>query len=296
MPRRGAGPGPRATILIRIISTPAGRIGVALVSAVTVAVLAAPVLAWHDPVAMARGFELQPPSSDHLLGTDQFGRDIWSRIAFGGRVSLAVGVVAVLLGSAVGVSSGLVAGYFGGLVDRIVMRVGDGLLAFPAVILAITITAVVGPSPQTVALAVGIVSLPTFARLTRAIALVQKQLEYITAARCLGLTDLRIIVRHLYPNVLPPILVQTQVAMAQAVLLEAGLSFLGFGVRLPEPSWGGMLAESRGFLREAPWMALFPGLALSLFVLGLFLLGDALREALSTRSAQAAASPGGGAA
>lgn len=268
-------------VLERLLASRGGRVGLAVVVFVTLIVLGAPLVTWYDPLVMTRGQELQPPSLVHPLGTDQFGRDLWSRLAYGGRASLIVGVVAVILGGFVGVLSGLVAGFVGGAVDALVMRFYEGLFAFPGVLLAIAITAVLGPDPSTVAIAVAIVSTPAFARLTRSITLAERQQEYIVAARSLGLTDTRLLFHHLFPNVWSPIMVQMQVTMAHAVLLEAGLSFLGLGTRLPEPSWGSMLNESRGFLRQAPWMAFFPGAVLSSFVLGVFLVGDALQDALS---------------
>jgi peptide/nickel transport system permease protein len=260
-----------------------GRAGVALVALTGLVVVMAPLMTSHPPLEMARGEELQPPSLKHPMGTDQFGRDVWSRLAFGGRVSLVVGVVAVAIGSVVGVLSGLIAGFLGGAVDAGIMRFYEGLYVFPGVLLAIAIAAVLGPSPSTVALAVAIVNMPTFARLTRSTALAEREQEYVVAARSVGVPESGILFRHLLPNLLPPVLVQVQVAMAHAVLLEAGLSFLGLGTRPPDPSWGGMLNESRGFLRQAPWMAIYPGLILSAFVFGLFLLGDALQDALSGR-------------
>lgn len=247
-------------------------------------VVGAPLLTSHNPLAMARGAELRPPSTSHLLGTDQFGRDTWSRLVFGGRTSLAVGLIAVLVGGATGTGSGLLAGYLGGAVDLVVMRLYDGLFAFPGVLLAIAITAVLGPGVRTVALAVGIVTVPAFARLARSSSVAERQREYVVAAQSLGATESRVMFRHVLPSLTPVVLVQIQVAMAHAVLLEAGLSFVGLGTRPPWPSWGGMLNESRNYLEEAPWMAIFPGLALLLFVLGLFLLGDALQDALSKRT------------
>jgi peptide/nickel transport system permease protein len=261
-----------------------GKIGVGLVALTIGIVAGAPLWTSRSPLAMTRGAELQPPSSGHPLGTDQYGRDTWTRLAFGGRTSLAVGLVAVLVGGAAGIGSGLMAGYLGGVVDLVIMRVYDGLFAFPGVLLAIAITAVLGPGVGTVALAVGIVTIPAFARLARSSSVAERQREYVIAAQSLGATESRVMFRHVLPSLTPVILVQMQVAMAYAVLLEAGLSFVGLGTRPPWPSWGGMLNESRNYLEEAPWMAIFPGLALLIFVLGLFLLGDALQDALNRRT------------
>jgi ABC-type dipeptide/oligopeptide/nickel transport system permease subunit len=257
-----------------------------VLTAVTIAIVAgAPLLAQHGPLTMTRGSELQAPSRAHPLGTDQYGRDTWSRLVFGGRTSLAVGVIAVLLGGLFGVGSGVVAGYRGGAVDLVIMRLCDAAFAFPGILLAIAITAVLGPGVTTVALAVGVVTIPAFARLARSTSVAERQREYVMAAQSLGATESRVMLRHVLPSLAPVVLVQLQVAMAQAVLLEAGLSFVGLGARPPWPSWGSMLSESRNYLEDAPWMAIFPGLALLVLVLGLFLLGDALQDSLSGRAA-----------
>jgi peptide/nickel transport system permease protein len=202
---------------------------------------------------------------------------------YGSRISLFVGVLAVVIGSVVGVSSGLAAGYRGGWLDAAIMRVWDTLLAFPAILLGIAVAAILGPGVTNAAIALAIISIPQFSRITRASVLGEKQKDYVQAARCIGVGDVKIALRHIFPNTVSPLLVQLSLAMAYAVLLEAGLSFLGLGTQPPEPSWGSMLNTSRAYLRQAPWYAVFPGIALSILLLGLNFLSDALRDALDPR-------------
>jgi ABC-type dipeptide/oligopeptide/nickel transport system permease subunit len=238
---------------------------------------------------MHPGQELQPPSARYVLGSDEFGRDILSRVLHGARISLLVGLVSVALGTALGGSLGLAAGFWGGFLETAATRLADGLLAFPAIILGIAVAAVLGPGALNAAIAVGIVNVPTFTRLTWSSVLVEKGKDYVQGAECLGASEGRVVTRHILPNVLPPLLVQVTVASAQAILLEASLSFLGLGAQPPEPSWGTMLSDARQFLREAPWYGLFPGLALSALLLGLNLTADAIRDALDPRLARAGA-------
>jgi peptide/nickel transport system permease protein len=248
-----------------------------------VVAIAAPLLAPYDPVAQHAGSELAPPGTRFLLGADQFGRDILSRIIFGTRVSLVVGVIAVVLGAGIGIPSGLAAGYFGGWTDAAIMRLSDVLLSFPGILMGIAVVTVLGPGAFNAAIAVGIVNVPQFSRLTRACVLAERGREYVQAARCLGSSDLRLMAFHLFPNCLGPVLVQLSLAMGFAVLLEAGLSFLGLGAQPPEPSWGAMLNESRNYLRQAPWFGVSPGVALALLLVGLNYLSDAMRDALDPR-------------
>ncbi len=245
--------------------------------------LAAPLLAPYSPSEQFNGAELRPPSSTHLFGTDQLGRDLLSRIIFGTRASLTVGVLAVSMGATVGVLTGLLAGYLGGWIDALIMRTYDALLAFPGVLLAIAIVAVTGPGILNVAVAIAIAQMPADARLTRAIVLSQRERDYVLAARSLGASRGRIMARHVLPNTVPPLLVQLSLAMGVAVLAEAALSYLGLGTQPPTPSWGGMLSDSRPFLRQAAWYGIWPGVVLALLLIALNCLADALRHAFDPR-------------
>jgi peptide/nickel transport system permease protein len=261
----------------------AGMFGLTLVVLMALIALLAPVLAPHDPLAMNTPDRFARPSALYPFGTDEFGRDILSRVLYGARVAFSVGAVSVLLATISGVSLGLVAGYRGGWFDNLIMRLLDVLLAFPAILLAIVILAVLGPGVFNAMLAVAVVNIPVFARLTRANVLVEKEQEYVTAAQAMGLPPGRILFRTILPNVVATIIVQVTVSFAAAVLLESSLSFLGLGVPLPAPSWGSMLSISRGYMAYSPWYALFPGLAIMTLVLGVYLLGDGLRDVLDPR-------------
>jgi peptide/nickel transport system permease protein len=237
---------------------------------------------------------LQGPSLAHPFGTDQLGRDIFSRIVAGARVSLQVAGVAVGISLTAGVVLGLIAGFYGGRIDDAVMRVMDMLFAFPAVLLAIAIVAVLTPSMTNAMIAIGIAFTPIFARITRGSVLSVREEDYVRAARSVGATDGRILRRHVLPNVLAPIIVQTSISLAFAILIEAALSFLGVGVQPPQASWGRMLFEGRDFMSQAWWMAVFPGLAIFFAVLAFNLIGDALRDALDPRQKSAMESQGMG--
>jgi peptide/nickel transport system permease protein len=226
---------------------------------------------------------LQAPSWDHLFGTDDLGRDIFSRVVLGAAVSLRVGFLAVGIALVIGTVIGLLAGYYGRWVDDVLMRLMDMLFAFPAVLLAIAVLAVRGPGSGNTALAIGIVYIPVFARVTRASVLGVREEVYVRASRSVGASDLRILTRHVLPNAAPPIIVQTSISLAFAVLAEAALSFLGLGTQPPNPSWGLMLAEGRGYIDLAWWLAFFPGMAIFLTVLCFNLLGDGLRDVLDPR-------------
>ncbi|MCL4466958.1 MAG: ABC transporter permease [Chloroflexi bacterium] len=270
----------------RVVRQPLGLFGVSLTLMVTLVALLAPYLAPHDPFFQYQGQELVAPNSVYPLGTDEMGRDLLSRVMFGARISLSVGGASVVMGGLVGVLSGLLSGYWEGWVDAVTMRLWDSVLAFPPVLVGIAVAALLGPSTTNVAIALGIASIPQFARLTRASVLVEKHKEYVTAARCLGASNPRIVLRHIFPNTVSPLLVQLAVAMAFAVLLEAGLSFLGIGSQPPEASWGTMLSTARRFLVEAPWYGVFPGLALVVLLLGLNFVADAARTALDPHRRQ----------
>ena len=238
----------------------------------------------YDPVKSNLRERLTGPSASHLFGTDDLGRDIFSRIIHGSRISLQVGLVSVSIATAVGMLLGVLSGYFGGWIDTLAMRLMDVMFAFPDVLLAIAIMAVLGPSTTNVMIAVGIVYIPIFARITRGSVLTVRNRDFVDAARCVGLPSSRIIFRHILPNALDAVIVQISLATAFAILAEAALSFLGLGTQPPAPSWGSMLSFGRQYMLEAPWWTVFPGLAIFLTVLALHLIGDGLRDALDPRS------------
>ena len=240
-------------------------------------------LAPFDPLMMDFSARFAPPSWTHPFGTDDFGRDLFSRVLYGARVSVQVAFIAVSLSGVVGVTLGVLAGYLGGWVDELIMRVMDVIFAFPAVLLAITVMAILGRGVENAMIAIAIVYAPIFARVTRGAVIAVRDREFVTAARALGQRQLRIMFAHVLPNALGPIIVQTSLSLAFAILAEAALSFFGLGTQPPDPSWGRMLAEGRGFLGQAPWMGIFPGLAIMLSVLGFNLLGDGLRDVLDPR-------------
>jgi peptide/nickel transport system permease protein len=237
---------------------------------------------------------LVAPSLDHLFGTDNLGRDVFSRVLIGAETSLRVGVVAVGIAAVSGVVIGLIAGFYRGWLDDALMRCMDVLFAFPAILLAIAILAIRGRGATNAMIAIGIVYIPIFARVTRASVLSVREEVYVQAARSVGAGDLRIVRRHVLPNVAAPIIVQTSVSLAFAILAEAALSFIGLGTQPPEPSWGRMLADGRGFIQDAWWMAVFPGLAIFAVVFSFNVLGDALRDALDPRQRSAIESASGG--
>ena len=237
--------------------------------------VAAPVLVRYDPIALNPTDRMLPPEARHLLGTDEFGRDVLTRILFGGRISLRTGAVAVSLAIAIGVPMGLLSGFYGGFVDRGVMRLVDIMLTFPGILLALVIVAILGPSLFNAMLAVGISASPTYARVIRAAVLTAKPLTYVEAARAIGCRNGRIVLLHILPNVIAPIIVLGTLGVA-----GAALSFLGLGAQPPQPEWGALLSEGRNFLLDAWWIATFPGLAIMVTVLAINLLGDGLRDLL----------------
>jgi len=261
-----------------------GMVGLTITLFLMIIALLAPILAPYDELEMHTADRFHPPSAAYLLGADEFGRDILSRILMGSRISFSVGLVSVSIASVVGVTVGLVAGWStGGWFDTVSMRFCDALLAFPAILLAIVIMAVLGPGAFNAMLAVAIINVPAFTRLTRGNVLAEKGEDYVEAARAIGAKPVRIMYRTILPNVMPTILVQMTIAFASAVLLEAALSFLGLGTPLPAPSWGSMLTIGRGYLLLAPWYSIFPGLAITLLVMGVYLMGDGLRDVLDPR-------------
>ncbi len=240
-------------------------------------------IAPYSPYEQNLADRLQPPSKSHLLGTDDLGRDILSRIIYGARISLAIGLISVALALGIGVSAGLVSAYYGGIVDTLLMRLFDVMLAFPTILLAMAIMAVLGPDLENAMIAVGIVNIPTFARIVRASALIVKEQEYVMAAQALGQSNSKIIFRHILPNIVGPITVQVTLSYGGSILNAAGLGFLGMGAQPPTPEWGAMLSQARSFIISAPWTVTFPGIAIFLSVLGFNILGDGLRDFLDPR-------------
>jgi peptide/nickel transport system permease protein len=257
--------------------------GTAILLLLTAAALFAPVVAPYDPLGQNLDQDLIPRSSEHWLGTDKLGRDILSRIIYGGRISLLVGSTTVALSLAIGIVIGSLSGYFGGWIDQMLMRLVDILMAFPGILLAIAFTAVLGPGLDHVILALCLIGWTGYARLVRGEILSLRERDFIQAARSLGCRPKRIILRHLLPNLLPPLLIQSTFGLAAAIVAEGSLSFLGLGVEPPTPSWGAMLNDGRQFLLVAPHLTTYPGLALMITVLALNLVGDALQERLQTR-------------
>ena len=260
-------------------------VGLALVLLFIALALFAPWLAPHDPIATSWSAIRKAPSALHWLGTDEIGRDVLSRVIWGTQASLLAGVVSVSISLLLGVPIGLLAGYLGGAVDGLISRITDAFLACPFLILAIAMAAFLGPSLSNAMVAIGVSATPIFVRLTRAQVLNVKVEDYIEAARALGNPRWRIALRHVLPNVTAPLIVQATLAIASAVIAEASLSFLGLGQQPPAPSWGSMLNSAKNYVDNAPWMAIWPGLAIFLLVLGFNLLGDGLRDALDPRQA-----------
>jgi peptide/nickel transport system permease protein len=272
--------------------SPLTSIGAAIVGLVVVAAVAAPLLATTDPIEQDLSAALKPPfwledgSFAHPLGTDHLGRDVYSRLVYGARVSLTISVLAALLGAAVGVAAGLAAGYLGGRVDMVIMRIVDLNLAFPLILLALAVVALLGASLRNLVIVMAITPWMIYARVVRGVSLTLREQEFIQAVRALGARDSRIIVRHILPNVAAPILVIWTLEVARVILMESALSFLGLGVPPPTPTWGRMLAEGRDYMTMAGWIAVFPGLAIMITVLGINFLGDGLRDLLDPRLRQ----------
>lgn len=263
---------------------PLGAVGAALILMLVITAVFAPLIATQDRFALSSKERRVAPSAQHYFGTDELGRDIFSRIVYGARISLQVGFISVGLGVTFGSLIGLAGAYFGGAIDFFLQRLVDALFAFPTIILALTIVAVLGSSTTNVVIAVGIVSIPRIARVVRSAALAIMAQPYIEAARSMGSNHSRIIIQHILPNVMAPIIVVATAGFGGAILSEAALSFLGVGTPPPNPSWGIMLSgAAQQFIRVAPWMAIFPGIAISLAVFGFNLFGDALRDAFDPR-------------
>lgn len=259
-------------------------VGSVLIGGFLLLAFAAPLIAPSDPMAQALYNRLSPPTFEHPFGTDDFGRDILSRVIYGARISLRVGVFAVLIALILGTCIGVVAGYWGGWIDQILMRLMDLLLAFPSILLAIGIVAILGPGLENAMLAVGIVAMPQYARLVRASVLTVRETDYVMAARALGASDWRILCVAVLPNCLAPLIVQATLGLATAILDAAGLSFLGLGAQPPTPEWGAMLSQGRELIVRAPWVLTFPGGAIFFTVLAFNLVGDGLRDALDPKA------------
>ena len=279
LPLRGLRLAARAPIL----ANPLNVVALALIAMFAACALFAPLLAPYDPLLQELGTRLQPPSPQHWLGTDSLGRDIASRILYGARISLIVGVVVVASAGVVGTAIGLVAGYAGGLVDDALMRLTEVFLAFPALILAMAIAGALGPSLTNAIIAIAAVTWAVYARLVRGQILSLRRREFVEAARAMGASRTRIVLRHLLPNALAPLMVQASFDLGSSIIAAAGLSFIGFGAQPPTPEWGVMISEGRNYISTQPWLSLFPGLAILLAVGSINLLGDGLRDAFDPR-------------
>ncbi len=258
-------------------------IGLAILGLLILAAIFAPVITSFDPIAIDPPKRLQPPSSEHWLGTDHFGRDIFTRVVYGARISLPVGLIAVTIAAVAGALFGLIAGYYGKFIDAFIMRVMDVMLAFPGIMLALLVVAILGPSLRNVMIAVGIGSIPRFTRLIRGSVLSARENVYVEAAKVIGAPDSVILYRHILPNVISPVIVLATLSVGTAILSAAGLSFLGLGAQPPDPEWGAMLADGRQFLRSQWWVSTMPGIAIALTVLSVNLAGDGLRDVLDPR-------------
>ena len=277
-----------ASSTTRILADRRAWFGFVVVALLILAAVAAPVLVTFDPLRIDLANSLEPPSAVHWLGTDAQGRDVWSRLLYGARVSLLVGLASQGLSLAIGIVLGLLAGYRGRWLDELVMRLADVTLAFPSLLLLIAMAAAFEPSLTVVCLVIGFVGWAGMARLVRGQTLVVRELEFVQAMRAVGAKDRRILARHILPNVIAPVVIAATLGIAGAIMAEAALSFLGLGVQPPTPSWGAMISDGRDIsqLRNAPWTSLSPGLAIGFAVLGFNLLGDALRDALDPRDVE----------
>jgi peptide/nickel transport system permease protein len=274
---------PAQLALERFIHRPVAVAGLLVILLFVAVAVFAPLVAPYDPIATSWSAIRKAPSLAHWMGTDENGRDVLSRVAFGARASLLAGVVSVLIAAGIGVPAGLLAGFAGGWTDTVLSRVVDAMLACPFLILAIALAAFLGPDLTNAMIAIGVSTAPRFMRVARAATLDASSNDYVEAARAIGNPGWRVAVRHILPNIVPPVLVQGTLAIAAAIIAEASLSFLGLGQQPPAPSWGSMLNSAQRFLSQAPWLAVFPGLAIFLVVLSFNLVGDGLRDALDPR-------------
>ncbi|HSJ57823.1 MAG TPA: ABC transporter permease [Anaerolineae bacterium] len=274
VPRHEYAPAPRR----RVRTNPVAIGAITFLALLAVGLAAAPLLTYHDPLAMAPDARLLPPGPQHLAGTDLFGRDVLSRLLYGGRRTLGIAVLAVLIAGVPGTALGLIAGYYGRWVDRLISWLVDVMLSFPSILLALTLVAALGPGTANVVLAVSVATIPNYTRLVRGQVLSARRQPYVRAAVTVGATNTRILLRHILPNVFSPILVLATLDLGWAILNASALSFLGLGVQPPAPEWGLMLNEGRAYLRTAPWVITAPGLAIAATVLAVNLLGDAWRD------------------
>jgi peptide/nickel transport system permease protein len=275
---------PARRALRRLLARRTAVFGLVVVALMALLAVFAPWVAPFDPLATSFLAVRKAPGAANWFGTDEVGRDLLSRVIWGGRASLAAGVISVSIAVGVGVPLGMLAGYVGGAVDAVISRITDAMLAIPFLILAIALAAFLGPSLSNAMIAIGITATPIFVRLSRGQVLAVRAEDYVEAARAVGNPPARILLRHILPNILPPVIVQATLAIAAAIIAEASLSFLGLGQQPPAPSWGSMLNTAQRFLTQAPWMAIFPGLAIFVTVLAFNLLGDGLRDALDPKS------------
>lgn len=262
---------------------PTAIIGGVIVALLILIALAAPLIAPYDPLQQNFQEALSPPSSKHFFGTDDVGRDLFSRVVYGTRISLRVGLVAVAIGGGLGVLLGMLAGFYSGFVDNLIMRIMDVLLAFPGLLLALAIVAILGPGLFNVMIAVGIGNVPVFTRMMRASTLGVRERDYVLAARATGCRDTRVMLRYIIPNAIAPVIVLSTLGVAGAILAAAGLSFIGVGAQPPTPEWGAILTLARQYLERAWWSTFFPGLAIMITVLAINMLGDGLRDALDPK-------------
>jgi peptide/nickel transport system permease protein len=270
-------------LVYQLLGSKGTVIGASILLVLVLVALAAPIIAPAEPTRTSPADALRPPSRDFFFGTDQFGRDVFTRVLYGARISLIIGLISVSIAVVVGTLLGLISGYYGRWVDSVVMRIVDVMLAFPGILLALALVSILGPSLVNLMIAVGISSVPQYARLVRGSVLSARENVYVEAARVIGCTDALIMRRHVLPNVFAPIIVVATLGIALAILWAAALSFLGMGSQPPTPEWGRMLSDGRAYLRDQWWIATFPGLAIMVTVLGMNLLGDGLRDVLDPR-------------
>jgi peptide/nickel transport system permease protein len=274
---------PRRRFLRRLRKSNSTLAGALCLSIIIALAILAPIISPYNPTLIISADRLMPPSTQHLFGTDDFGRDIFTRVLYGGQLSLIVGLVSVAVAAVAGTLLGMMAGYYGRLTDTLIMRLIDVMLAFPSILLALVIVAILGRGLFNVMLAVGISTIPLYARIVRGSTLSVKAMEYVVAAQAIGSSDLRIMFRHIFPNIIAPLIVITTNGVAGAIISSAALSFLGLGAQPPTPEWGLMLSQGRSFLRAATWVTTYPGIAIMITVMAINLLGDGLRDVLDTR-------------